>query len=218
MHALGFVYGNWPYRDQHLPPEPYYVDTRVAELGLQWQRIVFGPDGSNLDPINQHVGCSYGLLTTRWPGPTGPTIHPKFTVLRMSKRKFGHVSRWRSYYAVSMDWVRSLFTDAFWDEVQRNGAAGLHPERKLGVRLLNGNYKWYTHEVQQPYVFVESPKSVLSEEDDVGAGDRRIIDRHDFPRHISKKEAAMRRSDQGRILFYFFLLTVIVVWGFLPDL
>lgn len=184
MHVFGAVIGNWPDRGHPtMPPEPYYVDTRVAELGNQWESLLFGGD----------YGCTmrtkyypYVAAISQWPGPaSAPHIH---TVLKLSKRKYGHVRNWRTYYVVSMDWIRSLFTDAFCEEVQRNGCTGLKIQRKLGVRQnVRVHHPWFKREDRVPYQFLFPPRSVLSDEDEEDEEGKGIIDRHDPPRHPSHK-------------------------------
>lgn len=178
MHAIYIIRGDWPEEGilTEAPPEPFYIDTRIAELGFQWQTLVFGGDfygvlGSFIFP--------YGARTSRWPGPEELTER-KYTELRMSRRKYGHVRNWQTRYAVSMDWVRSLFTDAFWDEIERNGDAGLKIQRKLGARRrLDDEFQWLEGEEQVPYEFIESPRSVLSNEDEEDYGGLGIVDRYD---------------------------------------
>jgi hypothetical protein len=184
MHAFGAVIGNWPHRGHPTnPPEPYYVDSRIAELGNQWQSILFG---GGFDSIHSLCASPYGATTTQWPGPGGSMF--KHTVLRISKRKYGHVRNWRTYYAVSMDWVRSLFTDAFWEDIERNRCEGLKIERKLGARLkYRVVYRWFKDEEHTPYEFIDSPRSVLSDEDEEDEEGKGIIDRDDSPRHPSHK-------------------------------
>jgi hypothetical protein len=66
-----------------------------------------------------------------------------------------------------MAWVRSLFTDAFWEDIERNGCAGSKIERKLGARLkYRVAYKWFKDEEHTPYEFIDSPRSILSDEDE----------------------------------------------------
>ena len=184
MHAFGAIHGNWPDRGHPtMPPEPYYVDSRIAELGSQWENLLFGGGyGSILDLESS----PYGATTTQWPGPGSSDF--KHTVLKVSKRKYGHVRNWRTWYVVSMEWVRSLFTDAFWDAVDRYGDEGLKIQRKLGVREnYRVPYKWFKDEEQVPYEFIEPPRSVLSDEDEGDEEGKGIIDRHDPPRQPSHK-------------------------------
>lgn len=178
MHAFWVIRGDWLEESilTDAPPEPFYIDTRIAELGFQWQTLVLGGDFFGiLEPFT----FPYGARTSRWPGPEELTER-KHTELRMSMRKYGHVRNWQTRYAVSMDWVRSLFTDAFWAEIERNGDAGLRIQRKLGARRkLDDEFEWFEGEEQVPYEFIESPKSVLSNEDEedyLGLG---IVDRYD---------------------------------------
>ena len=97
-----------------------------------------------------------------------------------------------------MDWVRSLFTDAFWEEVDRNGCEGLKIQRKLGVREnYRVPYKWFKDEEQVPYEFIEPPRSVLSDEDEEDEEGKGIIDRHNPPRHPSHKH---KMDDMMRFL------------------
>jgi hypothetical protein len=184
MHAFGLVHGNWPHRGNPTnPPEPYYVDSRIAELGDQWQNILFG---GSYDSILLTDACPYGSTTSQWPGPGGSPF--KHTVLKLSKRKYGHVRNWRTWYAVSMEWVRGLFTDDFWEQVERNGCAGLRIERKLGVREnYRVAYRWFKDEERVPYEFIDPPRSVLSDEDEEDYEGRGIIDRDDSPRHPSHR-------------------------------
>jgi hypothetical protein len=159
---------------------------RIAGLGDTWESILFG---GGFDSIHNLCASPYGATTTQWPGPRGSMF--KHTVLKISKRKYGHVRNWRTYYAVSMDWVRSLFTNAFWEDIERNGCTGLKIERKLGARLkYRVAYKWFKDEEQTPYEFIDSPRSVLSDEDEEDEEDeegRGIIDRDDSLRHPSHK-------------------------------
>lgn len=198
LHAFGAVKGNWPPRSNPLmPPEPFYVDSGVAELGNQWESILFG---GGFDPILVTSMYAYGAMTGSWPGPGGHNGGSDFkvSVLKLSKRKYGHVRNWRTWYAVSMDWVRSLFTDAFWEEVERNGDAGLKIERKLGARRkFRVVYRWGKDEERVPYVFVDPPRSVLSDEDEEDEEGHGIIDRHDQPRHLSHKH---KMDDMMRFL------------------
>jgi len=79
-----------------------------------------------------------------------------------------------------MDWVRSLFTDAFWDEIERSGDAGLKIQRKLGARRkLDDEFQWLEGEEQVPYEFIVSPTSVLSNEDEEDCQGLGIVDRYD---------------------------------------
>ncbi|KAH0294084.1 hypothetical protein KCU62_g593, partial [Aureobasidium sp. EXF-3399] len=191
MHAFWDVRGDYPEEGilAEAPPEPFYMDTRIAELGFQWQTLVLGGEFYGiLEPFI----FPYGARTSRWPGPT-ELAERKHTELRMSLRQYGHVRNWQTRHAVSMDWVRSLFTDGFWKEIERNGDAGLKIkiQRRLDARRkLDDESQWLKGEEQVPYDFIESPTSVLSNEDEEDCQGLGIVDRYDVGEkwHMTKND------------------------------
>jgi len=197
MHAFWNVRGEYPEEGilTEGPPEPFYMDTRIAELGFQWQTLVLGGEFYGiLEPFI----FPYGARTSRWPGPT-ELAERKHTELRMSLRKYGHVRNWQTRYAVSMDWVRSLFTDAFWKEIERSGDAGLKIQRKLGARRkLDDEFQWLEDEEQVPYEFIVSPTSVLSNEDEEDCQGLGIVDRYDMGQkwHMTKNDWKRHGSEE----------------------
>ncbi|KAI5271144.1 hypothetical protein E4T47_05515 [Aureobasidium subglaciale] len=131
MHAL--------WRNNNYPsPEPFYMDTRTAELGFQWEQIMYsGVIDSATATLD--TGAPYCLTIYRWPSPEEGTERPKES--RMSHKKWGGTDVVHEY-AVEMSFVQNMFTHDFWAEVDRFGIGMFSPRRMLGVRYYESTKLW----------------------------------------------------------------------------
>lgn len=97
------------------PPDAFYSDHRIAELGNAFEQVVFG---GNIDPLGGYIAAPYGLKIIQFPGSRRTTIPkpgkaPSYERERGSPIKFGCTS-W-PVYPVNMMYVNKLFTKDFWE-------------------------------------------------------------------------------------------------------
>lgn len=150
--------------------EPFYMDTRVAELGFQWERELFG---SRMDCLGGNLQSCYGLAFTRWPGPLEEPDNPHDML--MSHAKWRRGNHWYTEYAVHMAWVRQFFTDDFWNNLERNGVRAFWPKKLLGVRIKpTNNLRPGESPTQPEFEGPPRPDSPLSSPDDA---DTKVINK-----------------------------------------
>ncbi|KAI4730434.1 hypothetical protein E4T49_01792 [Aureobasidium sp. EXF-10728] len=159
MHAL--------WRNKYFPQyEPFYMDTRAAELGFQWEQLLYS---GQIDNPTGDRGSPYILLMSKWPYPGGNREDSKTTL--MSHRKWGLSDVYQDF-AVEISFVQGMFTHEFWAEVDRYGISNFWPRRTLGVRSTMVSEYW---EAESPTV--RGPADGTPPSPD-GADARGIIDRH----------------------------------------
>ncbi|KAI4721254.1 hypothetical protein E4T48_02427 [Aureobasidium sp. EXF-10727] len=159
MHAL--------WRNKYFPQyEPFYMDTRAAELGFQWEQLLYS---GQIDNPTGDRGSPYILLMSKWPYSGGNREDFKTTL--MSHRKWGLSDVYQDF-AVEMSFVQGMFTHEFWAEVDRFGISNFWPRRMLGVRSTFISEYW---ETESPTV--RGPADGTPPSPD-GADARGIIDRH----------------------------------------
>jgi hypothetical protein len=134
--------------------EPYYKDTRIAELGHQWEKNMFS---GKIFPTVFDTHISQGFRMRRWPGVFSP---PTGGVVAQGYVAWGGGQPWFTFYAVPMAWIQRFFTVGFWDQVQRYGVTVLEPERTHGSRV-------WLKEVDVPLPS-RDPLSPLSDDGDGG--------------------------------------------------
>lgn len=112
--------------------EPFYRDHRFAELGWTHEAMLYS---GAIGPISDRVTVPYGLQIQDWPG-------------QMSKVTYPHLFHYgvqptngAEFFPVPMDWLPKLFTQGFWDEVERFGRPAFKcPRPRRSVRIvLNQN-------------------------------------------------------------------------------
>lgn len=130
--------------------EPYYRDTRVAELGWQWESNLFS--GTIVPGIDGPAGANYGFQFFRWPDINDSTKIKPLT----SYKKWGG-SVFQNRYAVDMEFVQGFFTHDFWDRVERFGLATFEPEHRFGVRVKWPEPQLWPGESSTAPAFVEGP-------------------------------------------------------------
>ncbi|KAK6000648.1 hypothetical protein QM012_003373 [Aureobasidium pullulans] len=158
MHAL--------WRNKYYPDyEPFYMDTRAAELGFQWEQLLYS---GQIDNPTSDRGSPYILSISKWPSPGEKEDSP--TIL-MSHKKWGSSNAYQEF-AVEMSFVQNMFTDEFWAEVDRYGISKFWPRRMLGVRSTVVSEYW---EAESP--IVRGPTDGRPSSPD-GADSKGIIDRH----------------------------------------
>ncbi|CAD0107904.1 unnamed protein product, partial [Aureobasidium uvarum] len=159
MHAL--------WRNKYYPKyEPFYMDTRAAELGFQWEQLLYS---GQIDNPTGDRGSPYILSINKWPFPGGTEEDSKKTL--MSHKKWG-LSNVQQDFAVEMSFVQGMFTHEFWAEVDRYGISNFWPRRMLGVRSTMISQYW---EDESPTVRGPVDGTPPSRN---GADARGIIDRH----------------------------------------
>ncbi|THW94771.1 hypothetical protein D6D15_01926 [Aureobasidium pullulans] len=175
MHAL--------WRCRYFPhAEPYYRDTRHAELGFQWEQLMYsgvieGPTTnrgfpyvgfSSNDTYSQHADSLQILSTYQWPEPEDEEDNREAL---MSHKKWGSGNVPREY-AVEMSFIQNFFTLDFWDEVDRYGSSNFFPLKRLGVRTV-GKFEYWKSE--SPTIRGPADPTPQSPDD---ADERGIINRH----------------------------------------
>ncbi|KAG9698848.1 hypothetical protein KCU95_g2260, partial [Aureobasidium melanogenum] len=159
MHAL--------WRNKFDPEEePFYMDTRAAELGFQWEQLLYS---GRIDNPTQDRGSPYFLSIGKWPPPVNEEGESPTKI--MSHKKWGSTNVWQRF-AVEMSFVQNMFTHEFWAKVDRYGISTFWPRKMLGVRRT----------LELKYWKAESPV-VRGPDDDKrpspdGADSRGIIDKH----------------------------------------
>ncbi|KEQ73237.1 hypothetical protein M436DRAFT_22099, partial [Aureobasidium namibiae CBS 147.97] len=108
--------------------EPYYMDTRAAELGFQWEQLLYS---GQIDNPTSDRGSPYILEINNWPPPNSDD--DEYEKFLMSHKKWGS-SDVHQDFAVEMSFVQGVFTHEFWEEVDRYGISNFRPARMLGVR------------------------------------------------------------------------------------
>ncbi|KAH0338612.1 hypothetical protein KCU81_g7540, partial [Aureobasidium melanogenum] len=121
MHAL--------WRNKFDPEEePFYMDTRAAELGFQWEQLLYS---GRIDNPTQDRGSPDILSIGKWPPPDNEEGESPTKI--MSHKKWGSTNVWQRF-AVEMSFVQNMFTHEFWSEVDRYGISTFWPRKMLGVR------------------------------------------------------------------------------------
>ncbi|KAG9529009.1 hypothetical protein KCU93_g3812, partial [Aureobasidium melanogenum] len=160
MHAL------WCNK-YHPDREPFYIDTRMAELGHQWEQLLYSGQIDN--PTSQDRGSPYILSIGKWPSPNEE--EGEIPTQIMSHKKWGSTNVWHEF-AVEMSFVQNMFTHEFWAEVDRYGISNFWPRRTLGVRRTLVSEYW---KAESPVV--RGPDDGEPPSPD-GADLRGIIDKH----------------------------------------
>lgn len=106
--------------------EPFYRDHRFAELGWTHEAMLYG---GAICPISDRVAAPYGLYIQDWPGQITGIKYPHLF-------NYGpQATKSNEYFPVPMEWLPKLFTQDFWDEVERFGLDALKcPRPSHGVR------------------------------------------------------------------------------------
>ncbi|THV95625.1 hypothetical protein D6D27_03127, partial [Aureobasidium pullulans] len=158
MHAL--------WRCRYFPHvEPYYRDTRHAELGFQWEQLMYS---GVIEGLTTDRGFPYILSTYQWPEPEDEEDNREAL---MSHKKWGSGNVPREY-AVEMSFIQNFFTLDFWDEVDRYGSSNFFPLKRLGVRTV-GKFEYWKSE--SPTIRGPADPTPQSPDD---ADERGIINRH----------------------------------------
>ncbi|TIA09739.1 hypothetical protein D6C80_08451 [Aureobasidium pullulans] len=158
MHAL--------WRCRYFPhAEPYYRDTRHAELGFQWEQLMYS---GVIEGPTTNRGFPYILSTYQWPEPEDEEDNREAL---MSHKKWGSGNVPREY-AVEMSFIQNFFTLDFWDEVDRYGSSNFFPLKRLGVRTV-GKFEYWKSE--SPTIRGPADPTPQSPDD---ADERGIINRH----------------------------------------
>ena len=117
--------------------EPFYQDTRVAELGWTWEKEFFS---GMIHPNTTCKAAPYGSMIERWPRPF-PCEPSERELMSYAKWQRGH---WHvTHYALEMSWVQRFFTKDFWEAIDRCGMKSARPARMLGVRYASKKWKEY---------------------------------------------------------------------------
>ncbi|KAH0372379.1 hypothetical protein KCU65_g1158, partial [Aureobasidium melanogenum] len=159
MHAL------WCNK-YHPDREPFYMDTRMAELGFQWEQLLYS---GQIDNPTQDRGSPYFLYISKWPLSDNEEGEDPTKI--MSHKKWGSSAVFQEF-GVEMSFVQNMFTHEFWAEVDRYGISNFRPRRMLGVRRTVVSEYW---EAESPVV--RGPDDGEPPSPD-GADSSGIIDRH----------------------------------------
>ncbi|KAG9657148.1 hypothetical protein KCU95_g2930, partial [Aureobasidium melanogenum] len=160
MHTL---WGN----KYHPDGEPFYMNTRMAELGHQWEQLLYSGQIDN--PTSQDRGSPCILSIGKWPSPDDEEGESPTKI--MSHKKWGSTNVWHEF-AVEMSYVQNMFTHKFWAEVDRYGISNFWPRRMLGVRRTLVSEYW---KAESPVVRGPDDGELPSPD---GADSRGIIDKH----------------------------------------
>lgn len=100
----------------------------MTELGWAFQQQIFDGVIEPISGVHKDITCPYGLYNRMFPGPT--TRVPRLELRSPAATGMTDVV----FFAVSMDYVKSLFTEAFWDrQVHQYGLASLSANQQAVV-------------------------------------------------------------------------------------
>ncbi|KAI4846333.1 hypothetical protein E4T44_05121 [Aureobasidium sp. EXF-8845] len=110
------------------PKEPFFRDGRMNELGACWEDHVFGGMIHMMDTPTGAI-MPYGMISVPFPGFI--RNYPA-AIDRGNPRKWG--LEWQTEYPIETKYIRKMFSNQMWDDVQRFGVKALRRKRKLGYR------------------------------------------------------------------------------------
>ncbi|KAI5206986.1 hypothetical protein AUEXF2481DRAFT_7135 [Aureobasidium subglaciale EXF-2481] len=94
--------------------EPFYRDTRFAELGWQFESMLF--DGA-ITAICDRPTLAYGLNIKDWPGSITRVTYPLLLNYGCQGSKRAEL------FPVDMKWIAQFWKQDFWDKVEKHGSS-----------------------------------------------------------------------------------------------